>query len=111
MGSKYNEDDMSNGNSKGNDTSLIVNVNDTQSDIDEHEESHYSEPEVKGKSSRKENSSKKSSRNNDSSKKRLVSTSTSNGALSFSIHHHLLTHLISQLSQGKGIQKPIKRCV
>lgn len=69
MGSKYNEDDMSNGNSKGNDTSLIVNVNDTQSDIDEHEESHYSEPEVKGKSSRKENSSKKSSRNNDSSKK------------------------------------------
>lgn len=72
MGSKY-DDDMSNGDSKGNDTSLIVNVNDTQSDIDEHEESNYSETEVK-QQPKKESSSKKTNRNSDSAKKRLVSS-------------------------------------
>ena len=48
MGSKSSnyDEDLSNGeSSKGNDTSLIVNVNDTQSDIDDNEESNYSENE------------------------------------------------------------------
>lgn len=106
MGSKYDDDDMSNGNSKGNDTSLIVNVNDTQSDIDEQEESNYSETEIKQPPSKKESSSKKSNRNSDSAKKRLVSTSSNE-----SIYQHLRPHLISQLSQGKRLQKPIKRYV
>lgn len=81
MGSKY-DDDLSNGDSKGNDTSLIVNVNDTQSDMDDHEELNYSETEVKMAPSKKESSSKKSNRNSDSAKKRLVSTSSIESILS-----------------------------
>lgn len=65
MGSKsinYDEDFSNGESSKGNDTSLIVNVNDTQSDIDEHEESNYSENE-------NGETAKKRSRNDDSSKR------------------------------------------
>ena len=69
MGSKSNnyDQDMSNGDSKGNDTSLIVNVNDTHSDIDE---SNYSETD--NHESSKKMSSNKRSRNDESSKKRFV---------------------------------------
>lgn len=43
--SSYDEE-LSNGeSSKGNNSSLIVNVNDTQSDIEDHEESNYSDQE------------------------------------------------------------------
>ena len=77
MGSKSHnnshnfDEDMSNGeSSKGNDTSLIVNVNDTQSDIDEHEESNYSQTD--NHVSSKKVSPNKRSRNDESSKKRFV---------------------------------------
>lgn len=79
MGTKSknnDDDDISNGesNSKGNDTSLIVNVNDTQSEIDEHEESNYSESEIQESSSpKKESPSKKpASRNGNATKKRFA---------------------------------------
>jgi len=97
MGTKSNntnnvtdDDNISNGDesNKGNDTSLIVNVNDTQSDIDEQEEaSNYSETDVveqveeedeeteKTEKKEKETPTKKSTqRNGDSSKKRFVKT-------------------------------------
>lgn len=79
MGTKSknnDDDDISNGesNNKGNDTSLIVNVNDTQSEIDEPEESNYSESEIQESSSpKKESPSKKpASRNGTATKKRFA---------------------------------------
>ena len=75
MGSKSNNygEDMSNGESnKGNDTSLIVNVNQTPSDNDDDQE-EYSYSEVENHESLKKESSSKKSRNHaNSSKRRFV---------------------------------------
>ncbi|KAJ6224512.1 hypothetical protein RDWZM_003057 [Blomia tropicalis] len=57
--------DMSNEDSSKNDTSLIVNVNDTQSDIDDHDESNYSDNE-NDESPKKDTSATKRSRSDDS---------------------------------------------
>lgn len=70
MGSKSgNYDiDMSNEDSSKNDTSLIVNVNDTQSDIDDHDESNYSDNE-NDESPKKDTSATKRSRSDDSKRR------------------------------------------
>lgn len=105
------DEELSNGgeSSKGNNTSLIVNVNDTQSDLEEQESLNYSdheENESENESSEKKESEKKSSKKDDSSsskkKKRFESFLLLTG--------QLIAICILQIRQSvEGFQEQLQR--